>query len=382
MKKIILFFILSIIILNSCNSPELNGHYHLEWGNRTSFQTWNFKNNRIRVNDSVCFDEKQICYGMPVSFKGDSIFVPWVDIIYEAKYKMKDNGTIIMTTNYQNDFDTLKLVPKENCINTVDYFNNKIKNTKANFNLVSLYYNTHGESAFPIDFKNELIIGKKDEKPFYVLNDTILKFSNNSFNISKPSYSKDILIHIDKTIYLKEVLKILKELVNKGFRIFYSSKDDIENNEQVIIFKKSITKIDNNKESTIIKTCEYCEKHPNINIDSILRFKIFKKDSSLVNNQITDYFQLRNSVVRFLKKNRSTRLSTEIQLEINSNMLFEDYLYLLGDINFVNIELLGTYYRDTTDIDFKYISNKQKSRNRKDLELEFPLRIREIIKPF
>ena len=93
---------------------------------------------------------------------------------------------------------------------------------------------------------------------------------------------------------------------------------------------------------------------------------------------MTDYFQLRNYVVRFLKQNRSTRLNTLIQLEINSNIIFEDYLYLLSDIDFVNTELQGTTYRDSTDIDFNHINNS----NHKKLEFEFPLRIKEIIKPF
>ena len=105
-------------------------------------------------------------------------------------------------------------------------------------------------------------------------------------------------------------------------------------------------------------------------------------DSCLVEHKITDFFQLRNHTVRFLKQNRTTRLNTQIQIEINSNILFKDYLELMTEIDFVNTELLGTYYRDSTDIDFKEILNKQYRRNSKDLHLEFPLRIQEIIKPF
>ena len=379
-KTILLLILISQFI--SCDSPKLNGHYHIEWGNRSSFQTWNIKNNRMRINDSVCSDKTQICYGMPIEFKGDSIFVPWVDIIYQAKYHVNKEGAILMTTNYDNNFDTLKLVPKEKCINSADYLNKKVKKLESNFNLVSLYYNTHGESVFPLDSENELIIGKKEEAPFYILNNQLLKFTNSSYNIPKPNNSKDIWIYIDKKIQLKEVLIITKELIGKGYKIYFSSKDEKENDEQVIIFKKSITKVDEKENTTIINTCEYCEKHPTKKIDSILKFKIFAKDSCLVNNKITDYFQLRNNLVRFLKQKRDSRLYSKIQLEINSNMLFEDYLYLLGDINFINTELLGTTYRDSTDVDFKYISGKQFSRNQKGLELEFPLRIKEIIKPF
>lgn len=365
--------------MSSCNSPNLNGHYHLEWDNRTSFQTWNFKNNRMRINDSVCSNEKEVCYGMPIKFKKDSIYVPWVDFIFEAKYHIDKKGVIYLD---DGEHSSLKLIPKENCINSVDYLNNKVSNLESNFDLVSLYYNSHGKSAFPIDSENELIIGKKDGVPYYILNNQLLNFSNNSFSIPKSKSSNDIWIYIDNKIQLKEVLTIIKELQNKKYRIYFASKDEQENNEQVILFKKSIAKIDKKKHTTTINTCEYCEKHPTQKIDSIISFKVFSKDSCLVNNKITDYFQLRKYVVRYLKQNRSTRLNTEIQLEINSNILFEDYLYLLGDINFVNIELLGTYYRDTNDPDQKEILEKQNSRNSKDLELEFPLRIKEIIKPF
>ncbi|WP_288956175.1 hypothetical protein [uncultured Polaribacter sp.] len=381
MKKYV-FIVFIISNYFSCNSPKLNGHYHVEWGNRSSFQTWNIKNNRMKINDSVCSDKKEICFGMPIKFKGDSIFVTWVDIIYAAKFKIDENGTIITTTNYDDRFDTIKLIPKENCINSKDYLNKKVSNLKTSFDLVSLYYNTHGESAFPIDFKNELIIGKKENNTFYIFNNQILTFSKNSFNITKQKSSKDILIYIDKKIRLKEVVTILKELTDKNYKIHFSSKDEQENNEQVIVFNKSIKNIKINKSITTINTCEYCEKHPTKKIDSILKFKIFKKDSCLVNNQITDYFQLRNSVVRFLKQNRSTRLNTQIQLEINSDILFEDYLYLLGDINFVNIELLGTYYRDESDPDQKNILERQETWNTKNLNLEFPIRIKEIIKSF
>ena len=136
MKKVISFLIL-LLVLVSCNKPNLNGHYHLEWGNRSSFQTWNIKNNRIRINDSVCDDRKQICYGMPIKFKGDSIFVPWVDTDYAAKYKIDRKGTITMTTNYNDNYDTLRLFPKENCLTYDGYFNQKTKNQLNNFNLLS-----------------------------------------------------------------------------------------------------------------------------------------------------------------------------------------------------------------------------------------------------
>ena len=376
-KKI---FFLSIIIqlIISCDTPILNGHYHVEWGNRTSFQTWNIKENRMRINDSVCSDKKQICYGMPIEFKGDSIFIPWVDFIYNAKYFIEEDGTIVTTTSYNNIQDTLKLIPKKDCINSADYLNEKVSEFTNSYDLVSLYYNTHGQSYLPMEHENELIVGQIKGKPFYILNNILLNFSNNSYNISKPKKLKDIWVFVDSKVKLKEVIPILKELKEKGFNIYFSSKDEKENNEQVIILKKSIISINQKNNLTIVNSCEYCEKHSNNKIKKTIKATIFKKDSVKFNNRNDDYFQLRNHIVRNLIKSRKSRLNTEIQLEINSNMLFEDYLYLLGDIDFVNKELLGTYYRDSSDIDFKYIYNKQNSRNRKGLELEFPLRIKEV----
>lgn len=382
MKKVISCLIL-LLVLVSCNKPNLNGHYHLEWGNRSSFQTWNIKNNRIRINDSVCDDRKQICYGMPIKFKGDSIFLPWVDTDYAAKYQIDRKGTITMTTNYNDNYDTLRLFPKENCINSEAYLNKKASNLKSSFDLVSLYYNTHRESDFPKNAQNELIIGKKDGIPFYIFNDKLLEFSNQSFNISKPNKSKEIWIYIDIKVQFKEVVVILKELVDKKYKIYFTSKDENENNEQVIIFKKSIAKIDKNENATIINTCEYCEKHPTKKIDSVLNFKIFGKDSCLVNNEITDFHQLRKYTARFMGQNRSTRLKTQIQLEINSDILFENYFELLSDIEFLNKELSDiTYYHGKDDPDQKEILDKQNSLQPNQLHLEFPLRIKEIIKPF
>lgn len=384
MKKNLLNYLLLFVFafLSSCNSPELNGHYHLEWGKRSSFQTWNIKNNRMRINDSVCSNEKDICYGMPIKFKGDSIFVPWVDITYSAEYSIDKKGKVIMTTNYDGKNDTITLTPKVNCLNSVDYFNQKTKKLKSSFDLVSLYYNTHGYSAFPTDFKNELIIGKKEDLPFYLLNNKILNYSNGKFNVENPTNSNDIWISVDNKVKLKEVLPMLKELKEKDYNIHFSSKDERENNEQVIILKKTITSIDKNGNSLIINSCEYCEKHPNKEIKQKIKATVFDKDSVEFNNKKDDFFQLRNHIVRTLIKNRSSRLNTEIELIINSNILFENYLDLLADLDFVNSTLLGTYYRDKKDPDFKEILKKQNSFNRTNLRQEFPVRIKEIIKPF
>lgn len=384
MKKNVISYLSLLVLafLSSCNSPELNGHYHLEWGNRTSFQTWNIKNNRMRINDSVCSNKKEVCFGMPIKFKGDSIFVPWVDITYKAKYSIDEKGKIIMTTNYDGKHDTLILTPKENCLNSTDYFNQKTKKLNNSFDLVSLYYNTHGYSTFPIDAKNELIIGKKEDLPFYILNNKILNYSNGKFNIERPTNSNDIWIAIDNKVKLKEVLPIVKELREKGYNIYFSSKEETENNEQIIVFRKSIISINKNGNSIIVNSCEYCEKHPNKEFKQTIKATVFEKDSVEFNNKKTDFFQLRNHIVRTLVKNRTSRLNTEIELIINSNILFENYLELLADLDFVNSTLLGTYYRDKNDPDFKEILDKQNSFNRTNLRQEFPIRIKEIIKTF
>ena len=379
MKKVISSLIL-LLVLVSCNKPNLNGHYHLEWGKDSNYQIWNIKNNSMKINEQVCSEIDTTCFLSSILFKGDSIFVfPYDHFIFEEKYQVGRNGTINIGNN---NSEQIKLTPKTNCINTDNYLNNKIKKVSNNFNLVSIYYTNHGESVFPNESKNELIIGKKDGFPFYILNNEVLKISNNTFSLKNPIKEKDIWIHIDNKVKLKEVLIILKELIEKDYKIYFTSKDK-SNYEKIIIFKKSILEIIQKDNLTTINTCEYCEKHPTKKIDSVLNFKIFGKDSCLVNNEITDFYQLRKYTARFMGQNRSTRLKTQIQLEINSDILFENYFELLSDIEFLNKELSDiTYYHGKDDPDQKEILDKQNSLQPNQLHLEFPLRIKEIIKPF
>lgn len=380
-KYMFLVFIISNFF--SCDSPKLNGHCHIEWGNKSSFQTWNIKDNRMRINDSVCSNKKEICYGMPITFKGDSIFVPWVGIVYAAKYKINDDGTIITTTNYDNRIDTLRLVPKENCITSKAYFRKKQFPELRNFNLFKTYINS-GESVFPSASNNELIIGKIDEKPIYIFNDKKLSFKGKKigFGIQKSLTKSDLWITIDDKVKLSEVTDVLKEVFEKGYRIYFSQKET-ENDEQVIVFIKSIINIKDYNGIFSLNSCEYCSKHPTKKIDSILKYVIYDLDSCLVNNKITDFFQLRKHTSRFLGQNRTTRLNTQIELEINSNILFKNYLEVINELDFVNTELSSiTYYRGKNDPNQKEILEKQNGRNTSDLRLEFPLRIKEVIKPF
>lgn len=379
MKKLYLLLIL-ISLITSCNSPKLNGHYHVEWGNISSFQTWNIENNRMRINKPVCSEIDSSCFNSKIYFKGDSIYIePWVDIYVRRKYYVDKKGIINLEGN-----PVLQLIPNQNCLFSDTYFNQKTKKQLVNFNLLSNSM-MYGESVFPEKHENELIIGKsKEEKAIYIFNDKLLTFNveTKNYNLEKPSNGNDLWIHVDERMQLNEITPILKEIHKKGYQIFFSSKERTENDEQVRVLEKSIVSMQEKNDSYLITSCEYCEKHPTKKIDSILKFKIFNMDSCLVEHKITDFFQLRNHTVRFLKQNRTTRLNTQIQIEINSNILFKDYLELMTEIDFVNTELLGTYYRDSTDIDFKEILNKQYRRNSKDLHLEFPLRIQEIIKPF
>lgn len=381
-KGILIIFIISYLF--SCDKPFLNGHYHVEWGNRTSFQTWNIKNNRIRINDSVCNDEKEICFGKKIEFKGDSIFVPWVDNIYAAKYKIKNNGTIILTTTiYSNKLDTLKLIPKENCITSKAYFRKKQFPELINFNLFKTYINS-GKSVFPNKYENELIVVKKNGKPVYIFNDRKITFNENKkgFGIEKNPIKSNLWITVDDKVKLIEITDILKEVFDKGYKIYFSQKET-ENDEQIIVFKKSITNITIVKDKLILNVCEYCNKHPTKKLDSVLKYKIYDLDSCLVNNKITDFFQLRNYTSRFLGQNRTTRLNTKIELEINANILFKDYLEVMNELDFVNTELSSiTYYHGINDPDQKHILEKQNSLEPNQLYLEFPLRMKEIIYPF
>jgi hypothetical protein len=54
----------------------------------------------------------------------------------------------------------------------------------------------------------------------------------------------------------------------------------------------------------------------------------------------------------------------------------------MNEIHFVKTKLIRTYFRDTKDINSELIFSKQKDTNWSDLELKFPLSLKEEIKSF
>ena len=367
-----------MFICLSCETPKLDGHYHLEWNESSGkFQTWNIKNNKMKINEDVCFPSDSTCFTSRISFTKDTITInPWVDIEYSSTYHIDKKGIVYLEGDKYNR--PLKLVPKINCVRSNSYFNQKLDTLTKSFQLTTNNY-MFNEAAFPSDYKNELIIGKSNTGNFLLFNNKLLSYNNdkNLYNIPNSPEQEDLWVHIDKRMKLIHILPILKECYEKNYLIHFTTQETSENHEQLNIFKKSITNFQKKGSDFVLNSCEYCEKYPNHKIDSVIKLKVMGLDSCIVNNKVTDYFQLRNHIVRYVKRNRSTRLNTEIQLEINQNLLYKDYLELINELDFVNTELLGTYYRDTNDKDQKEILRKQNEGNFKDVIFEFPLRIKE-----
>tara|TARA_R110001632_G_scaffold43376_3_gene109967 strand:- start:26 stop:1141 length:1116 start_codon:yes stop_codon:yes gene_type:complete len=367
-----------MFICLSCNTPKLDGHYHLEWDNGSNkFQTWNIKNNRMKINDSICNDEKLSCYGMPIKLKGDSIFVPWVDFLLETKYHIDKQGIIYLES--EGNKKALKLVPKIDCLKSETYFNQKLDFITKDFQLTDNNY-MFNNGVFPSNYKNELIVGKSNTGNFLLFNNKLLSYNKNKnlYNIPNSPEPEDLWIHIDKRMKMIHVLPIIKECYEKNYLIHFTTQETSENDEQLSILKKSITNFQKKGSSFVLNSCEYCEKYPNQKIDSVIKLKVMGLDSCIVNNKVTNYFQLRNQTSRFLGQNRTTRLNTQIELEINSNILFKDYLKVINELDFVNTELSSIiYYRGKNDPDQKEILRKQNEGNFKDVIFEFPLRIKE-----
>ncbi len=372
-------FILFLSNLVGCNTPKLESHYHLEWGNKfNKFQIWNIDGNRMKINEPVCLKSDTNCFSSRIYFSKGLINVsPWVDFHYTADYKIDKNGIINMINEHNGVYDTLKLVPHKDCITSDQYFKQKLKRTTTDFKLIE--NDMMNFAISPSKIKNELIIGKSNSKTFILFNgnkiteQTILKKVN----------KEELSVYVDERIKLKEILPSLHLFRSKGYSIQLMTKEVGENNEQVAFLKKSIVSINTLKNDFYkIASCEFCYKYPDKKIDTVFKFKIFGKDSCLVNDKITDFFQLRNQICRSLIKNRTTRLHSEIQLEINSEILFKYYLELSSQLDFVNTELQGTYYRNKKDPDQKRILDLQNNKQFRKISLEFPLRISETIHSF
>jgi hypothetical protein len=96
----------------------------------------------------------------------------------------------------------------------------------------------HDKSFLPKEYQNKL-----------------LTFNKNSCKIKKHLKKKEIWIHVDEKIKLKEVLNILEEVRKQGYKIFFTSKQTLKNNEQIITFKKAIVNINKKQKRFEINTC-------------------------------------------------------------------------------------------------------------------------------
>ena len=168
MKKLFSILFLFVFAIYSCNKPELNGHYHLQWNDDTTvFQTWNIKDNRMKINDEVCAISDSCSYSQ-ISFTKDSMTVlPWVDIEFTTKYTIDDLGVIQLEDERSNLKFQLKRF--DSCISSKDYFQQKLDTLFKSFQLTVNDY-MFNKRVFPSNFKNELIIDPMNQNIFVMLN--------------------------------------------------------------------------------------------------------------------------------------------------------------------------------------------------------------------
>ena len=358
------------ILLASCSNVKLNGHFHLECVNdNTQFQVWNIKNNRMVINREVCKSGEEDCFSSQIKFTGGKIMVePWVDIDYEADYEIDDKGIITM----KNERNILKLVPHFNCVSNLDYFQNKTQTDPDTFQLVQ--ESMTGNSRLPSSYENELIVtyANAESKSELILNS---KYINSIDEIPK-SNGKSIWLHIDKRVTLKQIAPIIADLNEKGFKQYFSALSIRENNEEIQLLSRNIKSISKEKEKYQIEICEFCEKYPINQIDSILKIEVLGLEKYYIQSDTVDLFQTRNKIVRYLGKSRTSRLNTQIQFEFSDNLSYENYFRLMDEINFVHIELSEIMnYKGKEDEDMEDIRN-----GKLDKKKEFPIRIKEVIK--
>lgn len=351
----------------SCNEPRLDGHYHLVWDkDNEQFQTWNIRNNRMRINDDVCIHPDS-CFASVISFKGDTITIdPWVDNTYRTYYEMDKSGVVTMRTSY----DTLWLVPQNNCVQASEYFSIKTKHLADSFNLIS--ETMSGFAAFPKNYKNELIIGGLVDSPFFLFNGKVLTNIEAELKVNKLS-DEDVWIHVDYRISLQAVLPAIKRLHESGYHIFYSAIQTGENSEQISLMGRTIKSINESPQKFQIDYCENCSKYPKLRIDSIIKIKMLDVDSYSTNGLPDNLFHIRNNLVRHIVNNRVARLNTQIQIEIDGSIEFWKYLRLVDNLRWIQVELQMTTYQGLDDPDAEEINQKQ------DTWEEFPIRIKEII---
>ncbi len=363
-----------IILSESCSDENLNGHYHLEWGNGNQFQVWNIKDNKMVINREVCADRDDDCFSSQIRFKGDKMFIePWVDINYECKYSIEENGTISMKDGRID----MKLIPHFDCKSNQEYFSEKIQNyTKSNQFIIG---SMTGEAALPSRNKNELLIfySKENEETNVLFNGNMIE----KLSEIVKSNEETIWLTIEKSIELNEIIPILIELKERGYKPYFSALSKRENNEQIQLISRNIESIIETDKGYEIDICEFCEKHQVTKIDSILKIEIIEPERYFIQGDTVDLFQTRNRIARYLGMNRTSRLNTQIEFYIPEQTNFENYFRLMDEINFVHISISDiTFYKGKDDLDASWIRKKQENYESDEILDEFPIRIKEIIK--
>lgn len=365
-----------LILITSCGKPVLNGHYHLVW-NKTGeqFQTWNIKNNRMKINEEVC-DISDSCFTSKISFSRNMITIdPWVDIKYEARFEIDEKGIVKVFDNN----DTFWLIPYDNCLTATKYFTNKTKHLTSKFNLSP--ETMTGKAKFPEKYENELIIGGSPNSPFYLFNDKVLnKTINGDYGI-KITKGQNVWVHVDMNIAVAYVLPIVKELFDKGYQINYSVGQNTENNEQIKILNRTFKAFESSSKQFEIDYCEFCSKYPVDKIESVVKLKMLGVDLYIMNGDTLDLFHTRIALVNYLIKNKTTRISTQIQIEIDGLTPFSNYIVLIDELNWVHFEASSiTFYNGKDDPDGQWIKLKQQKGKTNEILNEFPIRIKEIIR--
>jgi len=341
-----------IILSASCSSEKLNGHFHLEFENSKNFQVWNIKNNRMRMNAPDCEFRDDNCFSSQISFRGNKMLVrPWYAIDYVGEYSIDENGTVTM----DNGKSVMRLVPHSNCTTSQEYFYEKTKNYTDSFQLPDEIMT--GEVALPTEKENELIIiGERSKQSQLLFNGKEIK----SVEEIPTTQNESIWLHIDKRVEVGDIVPILKYLNQNGYKYYFSALSNssalLQNPEQIRLLGRNIESINSTEEGFEIDICEFCDKHPVNQIDSVLRVEILDP---------------KNEISGYLRANKATRLNTQIQLTIPETTTFEIYLQFVDNMSSLNsVNKILTEYMDSKDLD-KAIDN------RKD---ELPIRIKEIIK--
>lgn len=358
------------MILSSCSNETLNGHFHLEWENVDKpFQVWNIENNRMVINREICQIGDEDCFSSQVKFKGNRIMIePWVDIDYQAEYEIDDKGVITM----RNENTLLKLVPHVNCISNKKYFQNKLQNHTNALELVE--ESMTGKTKLPSDYENELIVTyeESESKSELILNSKQI----NSPDEIPQSKGKSIWLHIDRRENMKRLIPIIDNLHQKGYKQYFSALSIRENREQIQLLSRNFESLNKVKDGYEITMCEYCEKYPTSQNDSIIKIEVMGPEKYYIQSDTVDLFQTRNRIVRYLGMNRTSRLNTQIQFEIPDNLNFESYFRIVDEINYVHIALSEIVnYNGEQDENMEDIKN-----GKLDRKMEFPIRIKETIK--